>query len=513
MEALSCPKCGAPLQTEMNRCPYCQIGLANSATHPRDPGGAQMDEQAQSSQAAIPSGWMNFKDSWNGFTIAHPQGWEVSTLLGQTVIKADPIGFTSASISPFSSQVPTSAQAIAQQFVGLASQRLQNFQAWQQGNCAPDSNRLTVRLRGVRFGQHLEGIYNILVEGQNCIISGYNAPTQSLGEAGPIMSQILSTFKTTTEKLSRQLVREPGEGAFTLQIPSGWVFRGGVNRNNIGGAGSLQWSVGRDQPGTVMVSMPSYTWAFTEPVLSFFSFPTGYPSLSFMPAAKFAQQVVLSQYRQLRKDVQLITAVERPDLAEMGQWELVRSGYPPGMFETSVALMEVHYSENGIHYHEKSRVSVMRQQGQAMWNALIDMMYRTPQGEMLIWEPVLIGSYFSLQINPQWQAGERGLAQNYINNAQADMHRRQMQISQTLSETSDIIANSYWNRQASYDRISEMRSNAMLGVQNVASDSGDMYKVPYGYDQYWVDGLGNFYGGSWLSQPDINWTPLQPTGV
>lgn len=99
--------------------------------------------------------------------------------------------------------------------------------------------------------------------------------------------------------------------------------------------------------------------------------------------------------------------------------------------------------------------------------------------------------------NTKWQANECSL----------------VLISQTLSETSDIVANSSWNRQQAYDRISEMRSNATLGAQNVASDSGDVYKAPYGYDRYWVDGLGNLYGGSWLSQPDINWQPLQPTGI
>jgi len=52
----------------------------------------------------------------------------------------------------------------------------------------------------------------------------------------------------------------------------------------------------------------------------------------------------------------------------------------------------------------------------------------------------------------------------------------------------------------------------MRGVQNVASPSNEVYKVPNGYDQYWMDGLGNFYGGSWMTQPDIHWTPLDPTG-
>jgi hypothetical protein len=509
MEALTCPKCGAPLQIGINACPYCRVGLTGG------PAPAESPVESASPPAAVelPPGWKIFHDPWLGFTIAHPPGWEVSTFQGQTTIKGDPVGFTSAGIAPFSSPTPTTARAMALQFVNLGRQTMRDFQAWQQGNASADSNRITIRTRANRFGQVIEGIYNILVEGQNCIISGYNAPPQSLQPLGNVMAKILSTFRTTGQQLPRQIVREPMEGAFTLQIPAGWTFQGRVNRNNIGGAGSLQFSSGRDPQGTVMLSMPSYTWAFIEPMMALFSFPGGYPSLGFMTASKFAAQWVMGQLHKLRPDAQLVSAVERPDLAEIGQWELLRSGYPLGTFETSVAMMEGIYTENGLRFREKSRVSVMRQPGQAMWNGLIDMVYRAPEPELETWEPVLTGSFNSMQISPQWQAGERGLAQNYINNAQADIHRRQQQISQTLSETSDIISNSYWNRQATYDRISEMQSNVTLGVQNVASDSGDVYKVPNGYDRYWVDGLGNTFGGSWLSQPDINWQPLNPTGI
>ncbi len=432
---------------------------------------------------------------------------------GQTTIKADPVGFTSAAIAPFFSPAPTSAHALAQQFVTLARQSFKGCEAWQQGNVTPDSNRITLRLRATRFGQQLEGIYNILVENHNCIISGYVAPPQSLAQQGPVMAQILSSFRTTGQPLPRQLVREPGEGAFTLEIPQGWFYQGGVNRNNAGGKGLLMFSTGRDPQGSVLVSMPSLSWAFIEPMMALFSFPTGYPSLPYMPASKFVQKVVMSQYRQMHRDIQLVRVDERPDMAELSQWELARSGYPPGTFDTSFAMVETTYTDNGVRFREKARVNVMRMPGQAMWNAGLDMMYRAPEGELPGWEPVLTGIFYSFKMNPQWQAGEQQMTQNYINNAQADIHRRQMQISQTLSETSDIIANSYWNRQSTYDHISEMRSNAMLGVQNVASDSGDVYKVPNGYDRYWVDGLGNLFGGSWLSDPDMNWQPLNPTGI
>jgi hypothetical protein len=509
MEALTCPKCGAPLQANLNACPYCRVGLTGGTSRAIEP----HSEPEPAPAVELPPGWTLFQDRWLGFSIARPPGWEVSTFNGQTTVRGDPVGFTSVAIAPFSSPTPTTAQGVALQFVNLGRQVMQNFQAWQQGNVSPDSNRISLRTRATRFGQVIEGIYNILVEGQNCIISGYNAPPETLAQIGHLMAKILTSFRTTGQQLPRQTVREPMEDAFVMQIPSGWIFRAGVNRNNIGGAGTLQFSAGRDPQSSVMVSMPTYTWAFIEPMMSLFSFPGGYPSLGYLPASKFVPKVVMEQVRKLHRDVQLVSVIERPDLAELNQWDLARSGYPLGTFETSVAMLDIIYSENGVRYREKSRVGVMRQPGQAMWSAIIDMVYRAPERELESWEPVLTGSFNSLKVNPQWQAGERGLAQNYINNAQADIRRRQAQISQTLSETSDIVANSYWNRQATYDRISEMQSNTTLDLQNVASTDGDVYKVPNGYDRYWVDGLGTVYGGSWLTQPDLNWKPLEPTGI
>ena len=508
MEALTCPKCGAPLQVGMNACPYCRVGLV-PGTQPA----AEPVETLHPGAVELPPGWQTFTDPWFGFTIAHPPGWEVSTLLGQTTIRGDPVGFTSAAIAPFTSPAPTTARAVAMQFVTLGRQTMPDFQAWQQGNAAPDSNRVTIRTRGTRFGQALEGIYNVLVEEQSCIISGYCAPPQTLQQLGGIMAKILATFHPTGQQMPRQMVQDPTEGSFTVQIPAGWGFQGGVNRNNPNRVGAMQFSTGRDAQGTVMASMPNSTWVFVEPVMAMFSFPGFYPAMGYMQASRLVTKMMLGQVQKMHPGAQLVSCSERPDLAELSQWELARSGYPPGMFETSVAMMDVVYSENGVRLREKSRVSTMRQPGQSMWNALIDVSYRAPEAEMETWEPVLTGCLSSFQVNPQWQARERGMIQGYINNAQADIRRRQAQISQTLSETSDIISSSYWNQQATYDRISEMRSNAILDVQNVAAPSGDVYKVPNGYDQYWIDGLGNMYGGSWLTQPDINWQPLNPTGI
>lgn len=519
MQALSCPKCGAPLRAEMDVCPYCRVGLTHD-TPASGSAASSSSRQPEQTSVEVPEGWTLHKDPWHGFTIAHPPGWEVVVFQGQISVRADPVGLTSALIWPFQLQQPCPAQKIATQFTTLAQRFNPSYQAWVQGNTSAESTRVSLRTQQIRYGQQEQGVFNILVQGVNVVVSGYEAPAQTIAQVGDTMTRILSTFRTC-EMMPRQMAQDPMEGAFTVALPQGWLFQGGVNRNHIGGAGSTQFTICREPQGLVLAGQPWYQWNFMEGGMGILGVFSGTQSARFVPASQFCNQNIAPWMAQFQAELRIEKITERPDLADLAIIELAQAGYPPGMFEVSMAVMETTYTENGVRLRQKSRVATQRQRGgvgtlfesSPMWMAILDVYYRAPDAEFAVWEPVLSGIINSMKVNPAWKAGEQRLAQNYIANSQADIQRRTRQISQTLSETSDIISSGYWERQAVYDTISEKRSNAMLGVQNVASESGEEFKVPYGYDQYWQDGLGNLYGGSWLSQPDIDWKPLTPTGI
>ena len=506
MEALNCPKCGAPLQVGMIVCPYCRVGLVGDSP--------QVDQPALDLPAEIPSGWVGYHDPWHGFTLAHPPGWSVVTYQGQISVREDPAGCVAAWLSPFTLPAPASARQVAGQFIALARWVNPSFQAWGQVDAAKDSPRLTLRTRQQKWGQVLEGVYNIVVEGPNAIISGYQAPEQVLADRSVTLTQILTTFRTA-ELMPRQLVHEPMEGAFTIQVPAGWGWQAGVNRQNIGGAAKMQFATWSGEQGLISASMPWYTWNFVEGMGGIFGamFSGRVASMPYMLASQFCQGQITQMMAKSQANLRVESAVERPDLAEQGYIEMAQAGYIPQQWDISTAILETTYDEAGTRLRQKARVSTLRQRGTGMWTASNDLLYRASDAEFSKWEPVLSGILDSLQVNPAWKQAEQRLAQNYIANAQADIHRRQQEISRTLSETSDIITNSYWNRQATYDRLSEQRSNATLGYQNMTDPSGDEYKVPAGFDRYWRDGLGNIYGGSWLTNPDINWQPLEPTGI
>lgn len=516
MQALSCPRCGAPLQIHLTTCPYCQVGLLHAQANPVTPAHAPAPAVSRSGPIApVPAGWQLHHDPWHGFTLSHPPGWEVVNLNRQVDVRADPVGYTSASFSPFNLPAPASAPQVASQFITLLRRFIPSLQAWQQGNTAPDSNRITVKTRANRFGQNLEGIFNILVEGSSCIISGYQAPVAELARLSPILSQILATFRTAA-LMERQPVVEPREQAFRVPIPTGWIPYAAVDRNTLGGKGVLRFSAKRDPQGLMTANMPWNTWNYMDGMgaLGGWSgfFTGGYEALPYRSAAQYCADKLVPELARKLRGARVERILDRPDWAELGQLEMLQSGYPPGSFDSSSALLEMTYEENGLRLRHKLRLASLRMGGgSAMWSVFNDIDYRAPEAEFAAWEPILSGILGDLVISPQWTQGEQQLAQNFIANSQADIARRTRQISQTLSETSDLLSSSYWNRQASYDRISEQRSDAMLGYQNMTSDSGVEYKLPTGFDRYWVDGLGNFYGGGWLTQPEITWQPLEPS--
>ena len=101
-----------------------------------------------------------------------------------------------------------------------------------------------------------------------------------------------------------------------------------------------------------------------------------------------------------------------------------------------------------------------------------------PKGKFLAMEAALAQSLASITLNDAYVS--QCLQQQQ---QQAQASRR---LSETLSETSDIITGSWDARQKSDDIISEKRSDAMLGRERVYNpDTGDVYYVDNGfYESY-----------------------------
>ena len=100
-------------------------------------------------------------------------------------------------------------------------------------------------------------------------------------------------------------------------------------------------------------------------------------------------------------------------------------------------------------------------------------------------------------------------AMNYALQSQAMNMQRQAQISQTLSETSNIIMQGYNNRMASQDRISNNWSQAIRGVDSYVTTDGRTVEHSVVSDHVYQNQYGDTIGVSGqLDEVPRDWTEI-----
>jgi len=126
-----------------------------------------------------------------------------------------------------------------------------------------------------------------------------------------------------------------------------------------------------------------------------------------MSAIQFIQQIVFPYCHPQAQNVKVSEQRNLPQLASDYQ-QRMRTAIPMINFSYDAALIAVTYSENGQRFIEKI-VTVIEDYGQTglgLWGNKETFFVRTPIGEYEKWEPVFSIIRNSIQLNPQWLAGE-----------------------------------------------------------------------------------------------------------
>lgn len=254
---------------------------------------------------------------------------------------------------------------------------------------------------------------------------------------------------------------ESNEQAFTILVPRGWHTDGGIIRVNPvtqGGAAQsiaakVDFTVKNDAAGAIMIRwLPDmlYFDARMSPAGQMGLFPAGsnYNGMTVwpkLPAAEFVKQFVIPSYHPGISD---LTIVEQQSLPELAQQYLKRvKALVPGLtFSYDVAIITLTYQENGISYREKifTVIEDWGQVGAGMWGNKEMFLIRAPAKHFDQWEPVFSIIQQSVQISPQWLAGElRGQAQRgeIMINTQQEMQRIEREIVNNRQQTNAEIHN------------------------------------------------------------------------
>ena len=448
-----------------------------------------------------------YTDSWAGFTVQRPAGWLVRVANSVVTVSKDSAALVHAIFCPMRFAQSITPDAAAQRFIGLYRATDPTFQAW-----VASQEPLVLRTEAQGGGRTLDGIYSVVTQGENGLISGFQAPRDQVQSLAPVLGQVVGSF-SVLPRIPREQFREPVEGAFTVLYPQGWSATGSVNRANAYGGAIPGFDVAN---GPISVSNWPTTFSFAE---SIWLLMPGQQKLKYAPADGFAGTWLPGWLQKQTGALTVEQVVDRPDQVPLLAFELANAGLAPDRYELSAATLQFRQVRNGREFRSRVGVVTQRSRDSGIWSlsmnptawlAIITSSMHAPVEEFDSVAPVLAGILDSFQKNPQWDYAELMRSQQASMRMQQQSLARLRQISSTLSQTTDIITSAFWERQAAQDRVADAWSNAILGRTDVVDPQGTVYSVPNDYDQVWRDPQGSFFGTGSLVNPDPSWVKLEP---
>ncbi|MCH6258576.1 hypothetical protein MLD52_18595 [Puniceicoccaceae bacterium K14] len=379
-----------------------------------------------------------------------------------------------------------------------------------------------------------------------------NETAASAGSQG--QSQISRAMPKSASIFREHQVTDPGMNntvASTILVPDGWKIEGGMTRPN------PQYYM---NPFLLDISFtaPDGRQVHIFPSLSF-EFNYNYPLQAYSPTANgyfymdlpqspgawlmdWARQQPREGVSNLRfvseeQEVELTNALRRNNsqayqMVQQNQYMGAQTGISME-FDTQATVVVIQYMENGIELEESILVGwqyfLNYWQGRVTggyWSVSTMCSFRGPVGSDYLNDPQLMAIMKSLRPNPVWV--------NEMNKFWAEMSRiknkgRQdrmnqniaanRKLSQTLSETSDIIANGWAARNTISDSAQSSYVDSIHQVTPYTTTGGDTVRLPSFYDHVYTDGNGGYIlNNDALYNPNLdssvnsqNWSRISPS--
>jgi len=215
---------------------------------------------------------------------------------------------------------------------------------------------------------------------------------------------------------------------FRMLIPNGWRFTGGVTwklhrkgpiamtRAEWASPAELSFAVSSPQQRVVLRAYPEVKLADITRTLQARTgaFPPGssYMGAIVWPATApeaFITGFVIPRQRGQLANARMVHSRQLPQLAalfdrEMASVNSVFRGVNIGQVVNRAALVTVDYVLNGVPYREAFVVDLMYLQmaDTTLWSPRLSLSVRAPRDEFDAWQPYVMTSINSFQINPRW---------------------------------------------------------------------------------------------------------------
>ncbi|MDH4027580.1 MAG: hypothetical protein OEU95_01950 [Nitrospirota bacterium] len=338
-----------------------------------------------------------------------------------------------------------------------------------------------------------------------------NEPAEQAGASSG--KKTATTRFSTISYIDRQGI---GIEAFRMLIPVEWKFEGGINwvLDNPGMPATAGFRVyaPKGREGFEVFPNQSFFWTNNQMLFSMFPVGSRYFGNEVRPPVNPAdaiKQIIIPRFRSNIKGLRVISERSLPDLPGA-------QSQPGVSVSAQGAKVRIEYELNGTEMEEEIYAVVesymfrMQTMGGVVTNInwMVDYIFsfKTEKGKFEENLKTFQTIAHSFKLNPQWfnrysQVVE-SLIQGQIRQIQSIGQLSRI-ISQTNNEISDMMMESYNNRQKVNDRIANDFSQYIRGVDEYRDpNEGKAVELPSGYDNAWSNSSGEY-----ILSDDPNFNP------
>jgi hypothetical protein len=301
-----------------------------------------------------------------------------------------------------------------------------------------------------------------------------------------------------------------GIEAFTMLIPSEWSFQGGIQwvLDNPGMPAVASFRIGSADGRDEVEVFPnqSFFWTTNQMTLQLCPVGTKYFGAEVrrpVGPIEALKSIVLKRFRRNLKDLRILSEKNLPDLAH----SLGAGQSQPGVTANAAgASIRIEYRLGGVPKEEELYAvvesfsfpiqSMFGTQTNTMWTVDYIFSFKSDKGKLDEQTKLFQTIVSSFRLNPQWFSKYNQVVEYLIQQQIRQIHsigELSRIISRTHNEISDMMMETYNNRQQVYDRLSENFSQYIRGVDEYYDPvEQKRVELPSGYNEGWVNGLGEY---------------------
>jgi hypothetical protein len=315
-----------------------------------------------------------------------------------------------------------------------------------------------------------------------------------------------------------QVIRDPAAenvDALVFLLPDGWQAKGDVlwlpewERLTF-----LRTTISDPFSGVTIDWLPIQDFIWFEPPAGF-SAPIGgnYQGKAYVPPvadpAQFVADFWMPSMLPHLRNATLVSVNQVPAVAV----EFARQFGGPA--EAFAYTLRYRYDQDGLTWDEDVSFALLYSSGNGITSWYVNFAYtvRAPAGELDRNAGVISTVVASRTVTPQWEAIYRLVQQLFIQGIRqqmADTEAFGRTLAQYRAETAALQEQVTRERQASQDRIADLRGEVLQGIQTYVDPVNQQHvQLPAGWSQYWVNQQGqyaatdpgfdpgSFAGGGW----------------